>query len=747
MAGKHIIIEGLYFRNVTPAVDGNPIVSFRRNSKRFAYNSTLVNCLFENCNPPDPKTRYPWVRMYGRENTVDRCRFMGQNHSGVTIQINLNEANANHRILRSHFLDRARGRGNGFEMIQVGQSQDSMKVGGCLIEDNIFERCDGETEIVSVKSCENIVRHNLFLKSSGTLTLRHGNRNVAENNIFYGDNKNGSGGVRVIGEDHRISGNYFQNLNGRTGGVVVLYTGIPDSPLNGYTAAHRAIVENNIFLNNQSVAIYLNGGYGRRGRTIPAEDIQLTGNVIQHAPGGGSAALGGSLPGEMFSNNVYDTLTELGRPDNSGFRNTSIKTEPRVAGLQAAIIEGDDGASRTIEPPAPLNYVETGPTWHSPLNRMVLWNKDRLIDFRHDEDSQIVEARNWLIEEANRLVDEAKTYSVTFNERTPPSGDIRDYYSTGPYWWPNPDTEDGLPYVRRDGEFNPERDRVSDRDPLRSMVRDTRLCALAYFVTGDERFADHALDVVRTWFLDPVTGMRPNLNHAQAIPGKTDGRGTGIIDAHPFAELVDALLILERSPAMSDDEKMALHTWFDSYIEWMDHHPNGHHERKAKNNHGTAFDLQLAGMCRYVERDLQVKDILERSVIARIDSQLAEDGTQPHELSRTRTWSYCTENLEHFFKLGAIGLQSGINIFDAEGEDGVGLHHALDYLTPYVCTPSDWPHRQDTEWQEEFILNILAIAKGLYADSRYSQAKACLSVPAEKQLLAYLLTPNTVSNN
>ena len=301
------------------------------------------------------------VRLSGKANRVDHCRFEGQDHEGVTVQVVLKEPDAEHRIDYNHFLDRKPGDGNGYECIQIGQSWASMKRGACVVENNIFESCDGETEVISSKICDNIIRGNLFLRSSGTLTIRHGNRTTAEGNVFIGGGKNNTGGIRIIGEDHRVVGNYFHGINSYTGGVVVLYTGIPDTPLNGYAAADRAYVANNVILHSTGNAIYLNGGYGTRNRTILARGTTLKDNIIVHHAAFGDVTISGHLPDARISGNLFNGK-ELGRPDSTGFTEARLSLVENSDGLYAV---KDDSTGEILTPGLPKfpKRSDVGTNW------------------------------------------------------------------------------------------------------------------------------------------------------------------------------------------------------------------------------------------------------------------------------------------------------------------------------------------------------------------------------------------------
>ncbi len=357
IGGSHIIVKGLHFQNAYPPIDFmigpnhspkeevNAIIDFASDSENYATDSQLTDCYFEACNPPEER-KFHWVRLWGLRNRVDHCRFEGQNHEGVTVQVRLHLPDAAHQIDHNYFVDRQPGSGNGYECIQAGQSWASMRRGAIRIEKNIFEACNGETEIISSKTCDNLINNNLFLRSSGTLTIRHGNRTTAQNNIFIGDGNPKSGGIRIIGENHKVTGNYFHGINAFTGGVIVLYNGIPNGPINGYAAAHNAQVSNNLIIHCNGNALYFNGGFGSRNRTIKATGTTLSGNIIVNNAAFGDLTATGNLPDMKANDNLYNG-GELGQEEDSGFIRTQLSLEKQANGLVSVI----DGSSQGLTLP------------------------------------------------------------------------------------------------------------------------------------------------------------------------------------------------------------------------------------------------------------------------------------------------------------------------------------------------------------------------------------------------------------
>src|SRR5215203_7128777 len=194
------------------------------------------------------------------------------------------------------------------------------------------------------------------------------------------------------------------------------------------------------------------------------------------------------------------------------------------------------------------------------------------------------------IDDAARKALTSKVASIVSKQATPPSGDKHDYMSQAPYFWRNPNTATGFPYIRRDGERNPEIKQFPDHDLLDTMVRTVERLALGYFVTGKKEYAARAGEILRMWFIDPATKMNPNLQFAQAIPGLNTGRGIGIIETRGLTSVVDSVGLLARSPSWSRTDQAEVEAWFSSYLAWLQESKNGKEESAAKNNHGTFYD-------------------------------------------------------------------------------------------------------------------------------------------------------------
>lgn len=326
-------------------------------------------------------------------------------------------------------------------------------------------------------------------------------------------------------------------------------------------------------------------------------------------------------------------------------------------------------------------------------------------------------------------------YSVTDNDIVPPSGDKHDYQSLGPYWWPNPATPDGKPYVRKDGETNPERDALGDTKRLRSMFKDVSALATAWFFTGDEKYAEHSARLLRAWYLDPDTRMNPNMNYAQAIPGRCEGRGIGIVDASGMPSVVDAVGLLQGSRAWTEEDQTALVNWFTEFLRWMQTSKHGMDEDKTRNNHSTQYDTQVMSYALFVGSPEVAKRVANAVKKRRIDSQIEPDGSQPHELARTKSWDYSCTNTRNFTRLAELARHVDVDLWSYDN-GGRSITKAIDFLVPYAVDGKEWPHRQITRFKPDRLLRPLLQAAGRDATGRYAEsARKLLAATALERLL------------
>jgi hypothetical protein len=304
-------------------------------------------------------------------------------------------------------------------------------------------------------------------------------------------------------------------------------------------------------------------------------------------------------------------------------------------------------------------------------------------------DQKLQTVLNHLTSQADKWLREGP-WSVTSKSISPPSGDYHDYTSQAIYWWPS-NTPDGLPYIQKDGEPNPESSKYTDHGYRWKLFRSSLILSLAWYYTEKEEYARHAGDILRTWFVSPETRMNPHLKHAQIIPGLNTGRYIGIIDfSQGYSTVLDAACILAAgAPGWTSNDVDGFRQWNVEFLDWLSNSDFGVAESSKKNNHGTFAMMQKAAIALYLGDEEMVKqDLL--MIQARIDDDIKPDGSQPRELERTRTWHYSNFNLMAYFRAANIGRKVGLDFWGYKGPRGQSLHLALEFLIPAATGAEKW---------------------------------------------------------
>lgn len=328
-------------------------------------------------------------------------------------------------------------------------------------------------------------------------------------------------------------------------------------------------------------------------------------------------------------------------------------------------------------------------------------------------DATLQSARQSLLAQADKLLTKA-AHSVVEKTKTPPSGDKHDYMSVGPYWWPDSTKPGGLPYIRKDGQINPDRYAIQDGTYLNALCDDVQLLALSYYFSNDDKYARRAAELLRIWFLDKETRMNPNLNYGQAIPGITEGRGIGLIDTRMLAKLVDAVSLLTGSPAWPKQDQTALQGWFRQFLTWTLTSPIGKDEADEHNNHGTYYDFQTVAFALFLQDKALAKQLIEQNTYKRIQSQLKEDGSQPHELARTLSWNYSVMNLKGFVGLALLAKNVDIDLWNYKTADGKSIKDAYQWLVPYAEGQKPWTFQQIKAMHPEDFMPLPLIVKAQF---------------------------------
>lgn len=360
LSGEHLLIEGLVFKDgYSPTGE---VISFRQNANTLANYSRVTEVVINGFSNPDKFNADKWVVMYGKNNRFDHNHLAGKNNAGVTMAVRLNsEASQenHHRIDHNYFGPRPILGSNGGETLRIGTSKYSLSDSFTVIENNYFDRCNGEVEIISNKSGKNKYLNNVFFESRGTLTLRHGNGNLVEGNVFFGNGKDHTGGIRVINADQTIRNNYMEGLTGiRFGGGFTILNGVPNSSINRYHQVKNTKIENNTIVNVDN--INLAGGSDDERTAVPI-DSSFSNNLVINNNGENPFKIFDDVSGITFENNI-----------------ASQAPQSVIAGgfdiQESDIIRGENGLLQSVSAQkvmvgaaaslTPISKNQTGVTWY-----------------------------------------------------------------------------------------------------------------------------------------------------------------------------------------------------------------------------------------------------------------------------------------------------------------------------------------------------------------------------------------------
>lgn len=333
-------------------------------------------------------------------------------------------------------------------------------------------------------------------------------------------------------------------------------------------------------------------------------------------------------------------------------------------------------------------------------------------------DQLLIELLGILKKEAD-LALKVKPSSVMDKGLIPPSGDKHDYISQGPYWWPDPSKADGLPYIRKDGEINPEIKKFKDHDNMKALFSNVEKLAKAYYFTEDEQYAAKAIELISVWFINQETRMNPHLEFGQGIPGINTGRSIGIIETPGLASIVDAIVLLRNSPKWTIEKEQSMQNWMSAYLHWLITSEHGKKEAIHPNNHGTYYDVQAISLALFTGQKAVAIDIIEKAKKRRFDTHIVATGEQPHETARTKGLSYSLMNLKGLMEIALMADKLGIDLWTYKNAENANLKTALDYLVPFATAKEPLPFQQISPVHSDAILHHLWIAHQVYGETNY----------------------------
>jgi len=310
----------------------------------------------------------------------------------------------------------------------------------------------------------------------------------------------------------------------------------------------------------------------------------------------------------------------------------------------------------------------------------------------NNKDADVMPAYGQLIKDADKALT-YKAVSVMDKADVPPSGDKHDYMSIGPYWWPDPSKPGGVPYMRKDGEVNPEVKNYPDKQNLPKLCESIYNLSLAYYFSGNEEYAKHAGKLIKVWFLDTATAMNPNLKYGQAIKGVTDGRAEGLIEVRHFVFLLDGVELLKNSEHFKEGKQKKLQKWMKAFLTWMETSTIGIDERDAKNNHGVWFDATTLALANFVG-DTALADQIVKRAAGRLDIQMDDKGYFPLELERTTSLHYTAFILDAFTIIAQLSENTSTNFWILKTKSNKSLEKGYEALFPYLAGTKDWTWKQ-----------------------------------------------------
>ena len=280
--------------------------------------------------------------------------------------------------------------------------------------------------------------------------------------------------------------------------------------------------------------------------------------------------------------------------------------------------------------------------------------------------------------------------------------------SLAPYHWPDPSKADGLPYMRKDGETNPEVKLYKDKDYLPELCSHVYTLALAHYYSGEKKYYNHAIQLISVWFLDTATKMNPNMNFGQAIKGENVGRGAGLIDARHFIKVMEAIELMNREGAYPKEDLKDMQAWFAEFLQWMQTSKIGVDEMKAKNNHGVWYDALRLSISLFNGQKEDANRIIQNAQL-RLANQMDDNNRFPLE-ARTTSLHYSVFVIDAFLKIAKMGEATGVNFWDHPLNAKHTLKGAVEEMIPYLVEEKKWDGPQIKAFDFKEGVDILNLA-------------------------------------
>ena len=363
----------------------------------------------------------------------------------------------------------------------------------------------------------------------------------------------------------------------------------------------------------------------------------------------------------------------------------------------------------------------------NPNKPLVQYNLEQLQALKKQIDSktassEVLKQYRKLLKKADKLLDKDNP-TVINKEILPPTKDKNDYLSISRYWWPDESKKKGLPWIRKDGDTNPDTQTDAvDRKRLGRFANYMNTLGLAYFFSKDDKYAKKAASMAKTWFINERTKMNPHLKFSQSVPGNPKSRRSGILDGRDIPVMVlDGITMIQTSKYWDNEDQLILDQWFRDYMVWLAYSPTGKKGATQENNHGSWYYYQIAALSYYNQDVTLIKKTIQK-IKEMFDSQLNEEGGQIHELKRTRSFFYSCFNLDAITRIAIVAEKAGIPFWNYKSEDNEkGIEKALDFLIP-VVNGAKWEY--PTKKKDTYInlASVLMRLRGKIEKPEYTEA-------------------------